>query len=440
MFFRLVWYNEGTRRAMKIRNFKDLATTQLRTDGLSILSAGLDAIDTHAVISKTVSLSGETLTVADTTYDLRQFSRIRVAGVGKCSGDAAGALSEVLGSRLTDGIIIDTHAHPLPATIQLRIGSHPLPEERNVQATLQLISFLDECTDNDLLIFIVSGGGSTLLCQPEGDMTCTDESDIVSALMRKGATIQETNTVRKHLSKARGGGVAKHAYPATVAALIFSDVPGDDIAFIASGPTVQDTSTVEDARHVLSAYGLEAAEKFLVETPREGKLFERVTNTVVVSNAIALDAMRAHAQELGYAATVVTTTLSGEAKDVSRDVLARLHGAPEKTVLLFGGETTVASGEATGIGGRNQEVALAGFPDVHEGELLVACASDGRDNTDAAGALCDTELVHKAKTAGVVPEEHLAKHDAYAFFETVGGHIKTGDTGSNVSDLIIALK
>ncbi|GMU74324.1 MAG: hydroxypyruvate reductase [Candidatus Campbellbacteria bacterium] len=425
---------------MKIRNFKDLATTQRRTDGLSILSAGLDAIDTHAVISKTVSLADEVLSIAGATYDLKQFSRIRVAGVGKCSGDAAGALSEVLGGRLTDGIIIDTHERSLPKNIQLRVGSHPLPEERNVQATLQLISFLDECTDNDLLIFIVSGGGSTLLCQPEGAMTCADEANIVSSLMREGATIQETNTVRKHLSKARGGGVAKHAYPATVAALTFSDVPGDDIAFIASGPTVQDTSTVEDARHVLSAYGLASAEKFLIETPKEEKLFERVMNTVVVSNAIALDAMRAHAQELGYAATIVTATLSGEAQDVSRDILMQLHDAPEKTALLFGGETTVASGEATGIGGRNQEVVLAGLSDVKEGELLVACASDGRDNTDAAGAVCDTALAQHAKEIGIAPEEHLTKHDAYAFFEAVGGHISTGDTGSNVSDLIIALK
>ncbi len=425
---------------MKISNFKELATTQARTDGLTVLNAGLEAIDTRAAIHRTVSLSGSHLSIAGTAYDTATFSRIRVAGAGKCSGDAACALAEILGERLSDGVVIDIHEHEMPSRIALFVGSHPLSEEKNVMATAHLLSFLEDSTEKDLVIVVVSGGGSALLCQPGEGMTVVDEANIVSSLMRAGATIQETNSVRKHLSKARGGGIAKYAYPATLVALIFSDVPGDDIAFISSGPTVRDETTITDAEKVLSKYSLTDARRFLIETPKEKKFFEKVSNIVVVSNAVALDAMKQKSADLGYCATIVTATLSGEAREVSRDIVSRLHGEPEKAVLLFGGETTVASGEARGVGGRNQEVALAGLAGIKSGELLIACASDGRDNTDAAGALCDTDVAMSADIHGMSPEDFLARHDSYAFFKATGGHIITGDTGSNVSDLIIALK
>ncbi len=425
---------------MKIKNFSEIATTQKRIDGLSILDAGLEAIDTYSAVRRAVSLSGSQISIAGTVYDASVFSRIRVVGAGKCSADAACALAEVLGDRLSDGVVIDVHEHEMPKQIKLFVGSHPLSEERNITATAHLLSFLNDSTETDLVIVLVSGGGSALLCQPGEGTTVADEAHIVSSLMRAGATIQETNIVRKHLSKARGGGIAKHAYPATVVSLIFSDVPGDDIAFISSGPTVLDATTVADAEQILSKYNLSDTTQFLFETPKEEKFFEKVFNTVVVSNTVALDAMKQKATGLGYTATTVTATLSGEAQEVSRDTVSRLHNEPEKTALLFGGETTVASGAAHGVGGRNQEVALAGLSEIKNGELLIACASDGRDNTDAAGAVCDTDIAERAKGQGMSPEDFLTRHDSYAFFKATDGHIITGDTGSNVSDLIIALK
>jgi glycerate-2-kinase len=426
---------------MKIKNFTELATTPQRNDALSILEKGLQAIDTEAVITRCVSLSQHVLTLAGVPYDTTAFDRVRLVGVGKCSADAACVIAGILGNVLESGVVIDTQECALPkGNIQFLVGTHPLPEEQNVVATRALCAFLADSTEKDLVIAIISGGGSTLLCQPEDGFTCADESLIVSSLMSAGATIQEENIVRKHLSKARGGGLAQAAYPATLVSLIFSDVPGDDIEFIASGPTVADVTTVADAQAILARYGIGERAGFLIETPKEKKFFEHTTNTVVVSNTDALTAMQDEARTRGYDTRIVTTTLSGEARDVARDVLSQLHVVREKTALLFGGETTVSSGDAHNPGGRNQEVALAGFSDVRDTELLTACASDGRDNTDVAGALCDTALLAAAQEQNCASEEYLARHDSYAFFKNAGGHIITGDTGSNVSDLICAIK
>lgn len=425
---------------MKITNYTELATTKKRADGLTILNAGLEAIDTRTAVARVLSVSGTTLSVAGETFDTSAYGRVRVVGAGKCSADAVNAIAETLGGLLTDGFIIDTHERPVPNNVILRVGGHPLPDKRNVAATAELLSFLDGGHEDDLIICLVSGGGSALLTQPPEGMTFTDEASIVKSLMSAGATIQETNIVRKHLSFARGGRLAERAFPARVVALIFSDVPGDDIAFISSGPTVQDITSIADARAVLAKYGIPDTDRFLLETPKEEKFFKRVSNSVIVSNTIALEAMRERASELGYTASIVTSTLVGEARDASRNILSQLHEGPENSALLFGGETTVSSGSAHGAGGRNQEAALAGLSDVREDELLIACASDGRDNTDVAGAVCDAQIAAQAAQRNLLPREFLERHDSYGFFKAVGGHIVTGDTESNVSDLIIALK
>lgn len=427
---------------MKIKNFKELATTTERADALSILDAGLSAIDTRNVITGSVFVDEGVLHVAGNTYTLSDFERVRVVGVGKCSVEAVRALEEMLGDVLTDGVALDVvHGVSQTERVSFLVGTHPLPTDANIEATQKILTFLDTCTERDLVIVIVSGGGSTLLSQPPQDtLSANGEACAVMSLMDGGATIQEMNTVRKHISIARGGGLAQHAYPATVTSLIFSDVPGDDISFIASGPTVLDITTKQDAETLLTKYSLEKITPYLIETPKEPELFEKVTNTIVVSNRIALDAMKKEAITRGYVAEIVTTTLVGEARVVASQVLERLHTASEKGVLLFGGETTVISEGVHGNGGRNQEVALAGLSGVLDGEILIACASDGRDNTDAAGAVCDRDVIAMAQEKGVSIEDHLTSHDSFLFFEKVAGHIMTGNTGSNVSDLIIALK
>ncbi|QQR82412.1 DUF4147 domain-containing protein [Candidatus Campbellbacteria bacterium] len=426
---------------MKIKNFKELAISTKRTDALSIIHAGLVAVDTRVAIQKSVECDGKTLRIADTVYTLSAYDRVRVVAVGKCSVEAVYALEELLGDVLTDGIALDVvQGVSKTGTVTFLTGTHPLPTQMNVDATKCILDFLDSSTERDLVIMSISGGGSTLASQPLNGLSVDEESRAIAALMNAGAPIQDMNTIRKHLSRARGGGLAQCAYPATVASLIFSDVPGDDISYIASGPTVCDTTTISDAQALLVSYGLEAIGPYLIETPKGTELFEKVTNTIIVSNSIALEAMKKESIVRGYTAEIVTSTLTGEARSVAHDIVERIHSAPEKTVLLFGGETTVTSEGPHGIGGRNQEVALAGLRTIADGEVLIACASDGRDNTDVAGAVCDTITMHAAQEKGLSVEECLASHSSFLFFEKSASHIVTGATGSNVSDLIIALK
>lgn len=426
---------------MKIKNFEELAISTKRIDALSILDAGLVAVDTRTVIQNAVFVEDGILHITGASYILSDFERVRVVGVGKCSVEAVNALEDTLGDILVDGIALDVVSGiSKTGRVSFFVGTHPLPTQVNVDATAHMLAFLDSSTEHDLVITLISGGGSTLLSQPQGGLTVDEESQAIAVLMNGGATIQEMNTVRKHLSTARGGGFAHHAHPATIVSLIFSDVPGDDVSFISSGPTVFDTTTSVDAHTLLTKYTLEKIAPYLIETPKEKKIFEKVTNTIIVSNRIALEAMKKEATARGYATEIITTTLTGEAHSVAHGVVEQIHGAPEKTVLLFGGETTVISEGVRGIGGRNQEVALAGLSSVVDGEVLIACASDGRDNTDVAGAVCDTIIKKTAEEKGVSIEEHLVSHNSFLFFEKVGGQIVTGNTGSNISDLIIVLK
>ena len=247
--------------------------------------------------------------------------------------------------------------------------------------------------------------------------------------------------MRKHISRARGGALAAAAYPAEVVSLIVSDVPGNDIAHIASGPTVLDVSTVADARAILARYDIASSANIeCIETPKEQKYFERVTNVLFLTNQDALKAMRSEAAERGYAATIVNDRFTGEARDIGRDVVEKLHEAPEKTALLYAGESTVTLGMHPGIGGRNQEMALGALENIRAGELILPFASDGHDNTDYAGAIGDSVTRAHARALNLPIKEYLDSHRAYDFFTATGDALHTGYTGSNVSDLIIAMK
>ncbi|MEK7169647.1 MAG: DUF4147 domain-containing protein, partial [Patescibacteria group bacterium] len=418
---------------MKIRNFKELAETDLRKAALEIAEAGLDAIDTEKYIKKEVILGENTLSVKGREFDLSHFERIFVVGVGKCALEAGRALEEILGEKLNGGIVLDVHEGSLNK-IKTFAGAHPFPEPRNIDATAEIIKLLSSLAEKDFVLFVISGGGSTLLCQPK-ELVCQDEKDILQALFRAGANIEETNTVRKHLSLARGGHLAAYAYPATSVALIFSDVRGS-IEFVASGPTVKDTTTVEDARLVLEKYAIEKSIGLKIEpleTPKGNKFFEKMANIVFMDNITALSAMSEKAKELGFDADIHTNILEGEARDVGKEIAENLHKENRKTCVLYGGETTVCV-KGAGKGGRNQEVAMGALGEVGERELILSFASDGRDNTDFAGALCDKITSEKAAKLGLKPEEFLKNNDSYAFFKEVGDYLLTGDTGSNVSD------
>src|SRR3989344_961838 len=239
----------------KIKNFDELALTDARRAALEIAEAGLAAIDTDGVIRRTVFFDGTWLTIGAERFDVNEIGRIIVSGVGKCAVEAVHTLEDILGDRISAGVVLYPTGEAAFKYVQAFRGSHPLPTEENVRGARAMVDSLADLSDRDLVLFVVSGGGSTLLCLPE-DAQCKNESKIIQALMRTGATIQEMNTVRKHLSLARGGHLAKYAYPARVVSLILSDVPGNDIQFVASGPTVRDNTNVSDAAATLTAYDI----------------------------------------------------------------------------------------------------------------------------------------------------------------------------------------
>ena len=428
-----------------IRNLDALAENALREDALALAEAGYAAINVGDALARALRIEGEELVVstggAKTRRPLRGL-RVFFVGIGKCALVAAGAAEQIFGDRLYGGIALDV-ANPSAITlkkIELALGTHPLPSEENVSATARIMRLLGSCGEGDLVIMLVSGGGSTLIAAPEAPMTVADERKLFELLTDAGATIEELNTVRKHTSLARGGGLAKAAFPAEVISLIVSDVPGNDIEFISSGPTVRDGTTVADARAVLARYAVPDSGLTLIETPKEGKYFDRVTNALLLSNDDALAAMREEAARRGYAARIVNDRVSGEAREVGRGLVELLHEAAPYSALLYAGETTVALGKTHGNGGRNQELALGALGEIRPGELLLALASDGRDNTDHAGAIADTLTKSHADSHGLDAREYVAQHRSYDFFTTTGDALETGYTGSNVSDIIITIK
>ena len=426
----------------KIQNLKELAVTGLRKAALEIAEAGLEAIDTEKAVKSGVVLNGDILKIKGKEFNLAGFERVFVVAVGKCALYAGRALEEILGDRLTSGIVLDVHSGKLNK-IRTFTGTHPYPTTENVSATGEIIHLLSPLTEKDFVIFVISGGGSTLLCQPQ-NLTCQDEKDTLSCLFKTGADIDEINTIRKHISLARGGYLAFYAHLATSVALIFSDVPDGNIEFIASGPTVRDVTTVDDARKVIDKYLPESALKSavingLIETPKEDEYFKKITNILFLDNMTALEAMSAKAVELGFNAKICTNALEGEARETGENIVLDIDKAGPKSALLYGGETTVFI-KGSGKGGRNQEAALGALVKINDNQLVLFLASDGWDNTDFAGALCDKITSEKAAKLGLKPEEFLKNNDSYAFFKEVGDYILTGDTGSNVSDLIIAIK
>jgi glycerate-2-kinase len=427
---------------MKIKNFEELAVTDARRALLTIAEAGLMAIDTEAVLRKMIRIEGDTLVVANQTIKLADIGKLVFVAIGKCAVEAGMVAEDVLGDRISRGVAVDVKAGPAFKHLKAFCGTHPLPSEENFSAATAIVESLEGLTERDLVIFMISGGGSTLLFLPE-DKGNREEGKIFQSLTASGATIQEINTVRKHLSYARGGYLAKDAHPARVVSLIFSDIPGNELSFIASGPTVKDETTIEAAEGVLAKFDVlrtcDVERCGIIETPKENKYFDRVSNVLVVANTLALEAMKKKAEDIGYSAQVKDTELTGEAADVAKMVGEAISAAVPKSVILWGGETTVTI-KGNGTGGRNLTVCATALRNIKEGEEILSLASDGRDHGPFAGALCDTVTKKTIADAGLDLERALADNDTYPLFEKAGNYLMTGDTGSNVSDLIIALK
>lgn len=415
-----------------IENFDALARTPARRMLLEMLEAGFDAIDTEQVIAGAVSLSGTILKIQDKEYDLSRYARVMVVGFGKTSCRAASALEAILGDRITDGVIIDLQ-NGKHSRIRSIIGTHPKPSMQNVLASRDIVNLARDMRENDLVLVIVSGGGSALLCYPESE--CAQGEKLYDAFLGTGAPIQELNLVRKHISSLKGGGLAKLFYPATIVGLIFSDVPGDDVDQVASGPTFKDETTISDAQKILDIYNIHDVE--LIETPKDDRFFERVTNICVVSSEVALRAMQVFVSSRGYSATILSVSSYDAPPILIEKIFTALR---EHDVVLCGGEASLVVTRPGGKGGRNAYVALTGLHDLPLGVTLAGVASDGLDNSDAAGAIIDGGTAEKMRELNLDIEGHLARFDVYTFFEDTKDLIFTGQTGANVSDFTVATK
>ncbi len=426
---------------MIIKNLKELSSSPLRRAALSIAEEGYGAINTPRAVFKSVKYAKffGRLKIQGKKYSLSQYRRVRVLGIGKAALEAAEALRQLLGDRLSDGYVIDVRAGDLGPKIISRAGTHPLASEKNRQYTKELMRYFSDGSEKDLVICIISGGGSALLCAPYGQ-TPEQEAEIFKVLTARGATIFELNTVRKHTSQSKGGFLAKTLYPAEVVSLVFSDVPGDELSMVASGPTIKDATTARDAAAILEKYRvaetLDRSKIDLVETPKEDRYFEKTQNFLVVSSRMALRAMRQRAEDLGFKVRTFSEEYQGEARVLGKEIVEEVQVG--ECLLGIGESTVTLSG--TGMGGRNQEMALGGAVGMDENTVLGCFASDGRDNTEAAGAVADFSTLSRAAKLGLKPEAYLNNNDAFRFFEATGDLVFTGLTGSNAADFFVCLK
>lgn len=429
---------------------------------MTIVNAALKAVDPAEAVRKVMKRENNNLIVAGKIYDLDYFQRIVVVGGGKAGAPMAAAVEEILGERISNGWVNVKEGYilePSPVRITINQAGHPTPNEAGLEGAKRIIELVSELGEKDLVITLISGGGSALLPLPAAGITLDDKKIATSLLLKCGATINEMNALRKHISAIKGGQLAKAAYPATIISLILSDVVGSPLDTIASGPTAPDSTTFSDAWRVLEKYNLIAemppaiVERLrkglkgeIPETPKSGDpIFERVQNVIIADNYIAATAALEEARQQGFNALLLTTFLEGEAREIGKAVAAlgkevatRGLPVPPPACLVLGGETTVTV-RGKGKGGRNQELALAAAIALESWEkvTVVTLATDGTDGpTDAAGAIVNGTTIQRALEKGLSPLDYLQDNDSYTFFKTLGDLLITGPTNTNVNDLV----
>ncbi len=433
-----------------------MANSNLAAAAETLKWAALGAVDPGAALRSHVRLEGSDLLVDGQRHNLEASERVFVIGGGKAAVPMARAVIDILGDRWTRGVVVTKYGHSQgwsSAGLQVIEAGHPVPDEASVRGGTKVLELADEAGRDDLVICLISGGASALLTQPVEGLTLEDLRALTQALLRSGATINEINTVRKHCSNIKGGNLAQRVAPAELVTLVLSDVIGDPLDVIASGPTVPDPTTAEDARRILARYAIDDP-GMLGETPLPGDpAFARVQNIIVGSNRLAAVAAAKEAQALGFDTLLLGTYVEGEAREAGKVAAAlakgvRADGDPldPPACLIWGGETTVTL-RGEGKGGRNQELALAaavaldGWSDI----LIMALATDGTDGpTDAAGAVITGETMGRARELGLDAHAALQANDSYQFFADLdegdsGGLIRTGPTGTNVNDLLFIL-
>ena len=446
----------------------------LTTHLLHIRTAALRAVDPYQAVMRFMAFDGPStgelkaasLRIGDNTWSFSGTNRVLLVAAGKAAPEMARAAAEILGPYLSEGVVVTKYGHSsehnLPGNLKIIEAGHPIPDANGLSGARLVERLLRSATASGRVLVLLSGGASALLPLPVAGVSLDDLQTVTSMLLRSGADIRELNTVRKHLDRLKGGQMARLAYPAQLAALVLSDVVGDPLEVIASGPTVPDPSTYADAIRILEHYNLVQAapssivahlraglESKIPETPKPGDpLFDNVMHVVVGSNRQAALAAVDEAASLGYNTLLLTTFLEGEASQVGRFAAALARGIHQQgdpvaapACLVLGGETTVTV-RGSGKGGRNQELALSASLDMEglPGVALMALATDGTDGpTDAAGAIVDEETATNARSLGLDLQAALENNDSYPALEAAGALMKIGPTGTNVNDLLVIL-
>ena len=442
--------------------------SKMRSQAQDLFRASLRRVDPYDAVRCFVRIEGSNLILgqeggSESVLDLRAFERIFLVGGGKATAPMARALEDMLGERIRKGIVNVKYgfAEKLVYTEIIEAG-HPLPDQKGVEGARRILDLLKRAGEKDLVFSLISGGGSALLPLPAGMITLAEKQALTGKLLECGASIDEINAIRKHISLSKGGQMARAAFPAATVNLMLSDVVGDKMDVIASGPFVPDQSTFEKAWAVLEKYALtdipesirshlqKGREGRIPESPKTGDVvFSRVRNRIVGSNLLALEAAKEEAEAMGYRTLILSSMVEGETKEV-----AKVHAAIAKEILasgrpiqapacvISGGETTVTL-RGKGLGGRNQEFCLAAALDLMDLPPRVVVLSGGTDGNDgptsAAGAVVDNRTVRRGLQAGMIAAEYLRNNDSFHFFEKTGELLITGPTKTNVMDVRVVL-
>jgi len=451
-------------RVQLVENGSSDLFRRLRSDVCDIFEAGLRAVDPEKAIYNSLRLEAGALLFEGGSLDLGKIDRIFVIGGGKAGGLMAKAVENLLGDRISSGVINVLEGTEDAISLDricLNGASHPVPSQSGVKGVKQMLELTERLSEDDIVITLISGGGSALMPLPMEGISLDDLQDVTGKLLRSGATINELNAVRKHLSGFKGGRLARHCSPAYVLSLILSDVINDPLDTIASGPTAPDDSTYVDAFGVLEKYGFfdEMPEQVksciragikgeLPETPKRGDIvFNHVYNVLVANNSIAAKAAKRKAEDLGYNSMVLSTSIEGEARqvgvyvsDIAKEIIKDDRPQRKPAAIILGGETTVTV-KGSGTGGRNLELALSASLSLDCISCLIATlGTDGIDGpTEAAGAFIDGTTLKRADQKELDPVMYLENNDSYSFFREIGDIIITGPTGTNVNDLALIL-
>lgn len=441
----------------------DISREECRKMAETIFRSAVESVLPENLMERQVSLEEKLLRIGELTWNVDALNHIYVIGAGKASANMAGPLERLLGDRITDGVIIVKYEHGQSLqNIRVYEAGHPVVDSAGIEATQQMLDLLGETTENDLVICLISGGGSALLERYAEGIDIKDGQRLTELLLQSGAAIGEVNTVRKHISRVKGGQLARHIAPAEGLTLLLSDVIGDPLDVIASGPTVPDTSTYKQAMDILKKYNIvQAAPPFvrqhiekgvsgeIPETPKAAdKCFRKMKNVLIGTNRTAIQAAMEKARELQLHPFVLSTETQGEAREVAKQFVSLLKDAADLDYLvqkpacfITGGETTVTI-QGTGKGGRNQEFALAAAMDIQGMENIVVLSggTDGTDGpTDAAGGMVDGRTVQRALELKLEPQAFLENNDSYPLLQQTGDLLMTGPTRTNVMDIMLGI-